>query len=203
VAPVTRGGARHWPVYLPNGTWFDFWTHDRYAGGGWVELDAPLERMPLLVRGGAIVPLGPPLQHTHEPSSGTLRLLVYPEGTTTFMLYEDDGQSRDYEVGAFALSRIRCSAADDAGITLRVDAPEGQYAGKPPSRTIVVQLYLPRPPGHVELAGSGPLPRLQAREAVESAASGWWHDGAHFLWLAVRQTDTPVEIEVTPSPGPG
>jgi alpha-glucosidase (family GH31 glycosyl hydrolase) len=54
VAPVTRGGATHWPVYLPRGTWYDYWTARRYEGGCWMEVDAPLERMPLFVRGGAV-----------------------------------------------------------------------------------------------------------------------------------------------------
>src|SRR5206468_2219301 len=66
VAPVTREGASAWPVYLPSGRWFDFWTGSRYEGPGGVTLAAPLERLPLLVRGGAILPLGPVVQHTGE-----------------------------------------------------------------------------------------------------------------------------------------
>jgi alpha-glucosidase (family GH31 glycosyl hydrolase) len=60
VAPVTREGARHWPVYLPRGAWYDFWTGVRYEGPGAVSVDAPIDRLPLFVRCGAILPLGPP-----------------------------------------------------------------------------------------------------------------------------------------------
>jgi alpha-glucosidase (family GH31 glycosyl hydrolase) len=63
VAPVTREGATAWPVYVPTGSWYDFWTGARYEGPAGVTLDAPLDRLPLLVRAGAIVPLGPILQH--------------------------------------------------------------------------------------------------------------------------------------------
>ena len=59
VAPVTLPGATHWPVYLPAGTWHDFWTNETYTGGRGVSVAAPLDRLPLFVRGGAILALGP------------------------------------------------------------------------------------------------------------------------------------------------
>src|SRR5207245_2063017 len=92
VAPVTREGASAWPVYLPSGRWFAFGTGSRCEGPGGVTLAAPLERLPLLVRGGAILPLGPVVQHTGERPLDELTLQIYPEGTSRFELYEDDGR---------------------------------------------------------------------------------------------------------------
>ena len=63
VAPVTREGATHWPVYLPAGRWHDFWTHEAYEGPCGISVEAPLDRLPLFVRAGAIVPMGPVTQH--------------------------------------------------------------------------------------------------------------------------------------------
>ena len=113
VAPVTRGGARHWPVYLPRGAWFDYWTGERYDGERWIEADAPLDRLPLFVRAGAVIPLGPPMQYL-QASDAPIRLQVYPDGESHFVLYEDDGVSRGYERGEYTLTDIHSS-----GTTLR------------------------------------------------------------------------------------
>ena len=99
VAPVTREGATAWPVYLPRGSWFDFWTGERHEGPRGVTIAAPLDRLPLLVRGGAILPLGPVVQHTGERPLDELTLQIYPEGTSRFELYEDDGRSNAYRRG--------------------------------------------------------------------------------------------------------
>jgi hypothetical protein len=194
VAPVTRGGATHWPVYLPPGGWYDFWTHERYDGGRWIEVGAPLERLPLLVRAGAIVPLGPSKQYLDE-GDGPLSLLIYPDGESSFALYEDDGTSWDYEHGAYVLSTIRCEASA-TGLRLRLEATGGDYAGRPETRTVLAQVYLPTPPARVTLAGSGPIPHLQRRDQVGTTIPGWWHDGERFLWIGISQAHGPAEVEV-------
>jgi alpha-glucosidase (family GH31 glycosyl hydrolase) len=84
LAPVTREGARAWPVYLPAGTWFDFWTGARHEGPGGITVEAPLDRLPLFVRAGAIVPLGPVLQHTAERPLDDVTLLIHPDGASRF-----------------------------------------------------------------------------------------------------------------------
>ena len=115
VAPVTTpmyyatpewgplSGATTRRVYLPEGSdWFDFWTGERLAGGQRVDADAPLERMPLYVRSGSIVPMGPALQHTAETSAAASELRIYPGRDGAFTLYEDDGASYAYEQGEFS-----------------------------------------------------------------------------------------------------
>ena len=104
VAPVTREGATAWPVYLPAGGWYDFWTGARHEGPGGITVEAPLDRLPLFVRAGAIVPLGPVVQHTGERPLDEVTLLIYPEGASRFELYEDDGRTNAY--------RARRSCAD-------------------------------------------------------------------------------------------
>lgn len=134
VAPVTRGGARHWPVYLPEGTWYDFWTHARFDGEQWIEVAAPLEGMPLFVRGGAIVPMVPVMQH-FVPYAGGLTVRVYPAGTSHFELYEDDGLTRAYERGGYALTAFECSVADSA---VRLSfSRTGSYDGMPGDREVI------------------------------------------------------------------
>ncbi len=81
VAPVTREGATTWAVYLPAGVWYDFWTGARHAGPGGITVEAPLERLPLFVRAGAIIPMGPVMQHSGERPLDELTLRDHPEGT--------------------------------------------------------------------------------------------------------------------------
>jgi alpha-glucosidase/alpha-D-xyloside xylohydrolase len=101
VAPVVEKGATFRKLYLPSGTWFDFWTEQSLNGGR--ELDRPVDlaTMPLYVRGGAILPMGPVRQYTSEPSDAPLTLVVYPGADGAFTLYEDDGVSFAYRQGAW------------------------------------------------------------------------------------------------------
>jgi alpha-glucosidase (family GH31 glycosyl hydrolase) len=99
VAPVTTQGAEQRTVYLPTGTWYDFWSHTKIEGGSEVSAMADLATMPMYVRAGAIVPMGPVKQYATEPSSAPLDLYIYPGSDGAFTLYEDDGVSTDHMRG--------------------------------------------------------------------------------------------------------
>ena len=138
VAPVYKYQARSRPVYLPAGTsWYDFHTGKRFEGGQTVEAAAPLGRMPLYVRAGSIVPVGPDLQYSSEKKPGDITLLVFPGENGTFELYEDDGVSYGYEKGEF--SRIPIGYIDSIGSVV-VGARSGSYPGMPGQRTFRVRL---------------------------------------------------------------
>jgi alpha-D-xyloside xylohydrolase len=97
VAPVTQQGATARKVYLPAGSdWYDWWSNEKHAGGTWVDAAAPIERMPLFVRAGSIVPLG-----KQVPSTATKQLLeelrVFPGRDGTATLYDDDGRTQAYK----------------------------------------------------------------------------------------------------------
>ena len=134
VAPVTRSGASHWPVYLPAGTWYDFWTGERYEGGQSVSVATPLETVPLFARGGSIIPLGPVMQRTDERPLDDLTLLVYPGAPGACAIYEDDGATQAFRDGQHALTEVR-SSFDDGVVRVEVGAVTGQYAGQPPTVT--------------------------------------------------------------------
>jgi alpha-glucosidase len=104
-APVGRPGQNTRKVVLPGGLWYDFWTGRPQAGQ--ITADAPLERLPLYVRAGSVLPLGPVMQHTSEWPPETLRLQVYP-GSGESWLYEDDGHSRAYQSGELQVTRFEC-----------------------------------------------------------------------------------------------
>jgi alpha-glucosidase/alpha-D-xyloside xylohydrolase len=99
VAPVVERGAASRRLYLPRGAWFDFWTNERTEGGREIDRLVDLETMPLYVRAGAIVPMGPLRQYTDEPVAGPTTLTVYPGADGRFALYDDDGKSFNYRKG--------------------------------------------------------------------------------------------------------
>lgn len=128
VAPVTEPGADSRSVYLPQAAaWYDFWTGKRLSGTESVEVAAPLERIPLFVRGGSIVPLGPVVQDAEDPSD-LLEVRVYPGADGEFELYADSGDTYDYEKGLHRTVALRW---DDAARTLVVGEGRGSYPGMP------------------------------------------------------------------------
>jgi len=128
VSPVTTYRARTRSVYLPptTGGWYDFWTGSALGSGKTIEADAPFERLPLMVRAGSILPLGPELQYAAEKPSDPITLLVYTGKDATFSLYEDDGLSNGYEKGAFARIPITWN---ETARTLSIGAREGRFEG--------------------------------------------------------------------------
>ena len=114
VCPVTQQGATSRSVYLPSGSaWTDFWTGRTYQGGQTITAPAPIETMPLYVRAGSIVPMGPFLQYASEKPADPIELRVYRGANGTFTLYEDEGDNYGYEKGVCAT--IPISWNDKAG----------------------------------------------------------------------------------------
>src|SRR5262244_89249 len=181
VAPVTREGATAWPVYLPRGVWHDFWTGARYEGPAGVTLDAPLDRLPLLVRAGAIIPMGPVMQHTGERPLDELTLLIFPEGGSRFELYEDDGRTNAYRRGAYALTRFECEA-DARRVIVRISEPAGDRSVVLAGRRHLGYLRLGAPRS-VVADGHGALPR----SGREAGGAGWWIDAAGSVVVRVPE----------------
>jgi alpha-D-xyloside xylohydrolase len=106
VNPVTVAGAVSRRVYLPLSAWYDFWTGKRLEGGQAIEAAAPVDALPLYVRAGSIVPMGPVMEYAMERPADTLELRVYPGADGHFVLYEDGNDGYQYERGQFATTRF-------------------------------------------------------------------------------------------------
>lgn len=137
VAPVLKEGARSREVYLPAGEWFDFWTGCVYKGPARLVVEAPLDRVPLFVRAGAVIPEWPPMNHVGEARLDPLYLHVYA-GSGSFALYEDDGETLEYTKGAYALTRISVSPGEER-LTIEVSGREGVY--QPERKHVVVVVH--------------------------------------------------------------
>ena len=113
--------------YLPKGaTWYDFWTGKYYAGGQNVTLETSLDRVPMFVRAGSILPLGPEMQYVGEKAWDNLELRVYPGANGDFTLYEDEGDNYNYEKGQYATIAFHWN---DKTRTLTIDERKGNYPG--------------------------------------------------------------------------
>ncbi|PSB10292.1 alpha-glucosidase [filamentous cyanobacterium CCP2] len=134
-APVYHPGKECREVYLPEGTWYDWWNNQQYEGPTHILADAPLERMPLYVKAGAIIPMQPVMQYVNEHPVNELTLKVYP-GEGKWTLYEDDGDSFEYQSGTWKTTTYQVHQEDDRVIVETIDQ-QGNWNG---DRTVQVEL---------------------------------------------------------------
>jgi alpha-D-xyloside xylohydrolase len=114
-------------VYLPAGTsWIDFWTGETLEGGRSIVADAPIQKMPLLVRAGSIVPMGPFVQYAAEKPADPIELRIYPGADGSFTLYEDENDTYNYEKGVYATIVFHWN---DRKRQLMIDARNGEFPG--------------------------------------------------------------------------
>lgn len=139
VAPVVEKGQKSRAIYLPEGTWFDFWTGKKYTGKQTIDYAAALDQLPLLVKGGSIIPFQPVINYMGEKEVTTLTLEIFPEGTSSFALYEDDGKSFEYQKGVFTITKITCSN-NKKDIEINIDKPIGKYST--PAHNYAIKIHL-------------------------------------------------------------
>ena len=138
VCPVDRKGLVIRSVYLPEGSrWFDFWTGKSLKGGETIQSPAPLETMPLFVKAGSILPMGPYLQYATEKPADPLELRIYPGANAHFTLYEDANNGYGYRKGQYSTIRFTW---DDQRHILSIGKQEGKYPGMKKTRFIHVVL---------------------------------------------------------------
>ena len=131
VNPVTSAGATSRSVYLPAGTWYDFWTGSPVNGGSSMSANAPLNQIPLYVKAGSIVPMGPMIQYAAQ-SVDPLEIRIYEGQDGSFTLYEDEGDTYNYETGEY--SQVTFDWNDSAQ-QLSIGARTGAFTGMLSSRT--------------------------------------------------------------------
>ena len=128
--------------YLPKGaTWYDFWTNKSYKGGQNVTIPTTFDRVPMFVRAGSILPLGPEMQYVGEKLWDNLEMRVYPGADAMFTLYEDEGNNYNYEKGVYSTIVFKWN---DRTRTLTIGERQGNYPGMLQQRSFTVVL----PDGH-------------------------------------------------------
>jgi len=162
VAPVVKPDLTSRLVYLPRGTWYDYWTGKSYAGGTAYRVEAPLEKVPMFVRGGAIISLGPEMNYTSEKPSSPVTFAIYPDekGSATVTLYEDDGLSPGYRRGVFRRTTVNVERSG-GGYVANVSQPVGTY--RPQARNFNFVIKTPELSRTVTVADRGAAQRVEIR----------------------------------------
>lgn len=198
IAPVYRSqsasGSWRENVYLPEGEWVDFWdgTVSR-AGSSGLLFDYPvtLDRLPVFVRAGAILPMYPEALYDGQVPKNKLTLDIYPFGQSEFTLYEDDGNTRAYSEGEFSRQRFLVSqhGGVEAGIKIAIEPASGKFNGMHEQRLIVLQVYSNTAPSAVSL-DSKTLARMESLSDFERVPRGWYFAADDRRGIVYVKTDT-------------
>ena len=194
VAPITKDDDVRREVYLPRGAWYDFWTDRRATGPQTIAVGAPLERIPVFVRGGAIVPSQQLTQHTGQAPIDPLTFDIYPEGQSSSTYYEDDGISYDYLRGLSLRQRLSAAQLPD-GLSFEVSARQGLYT--PPARSLIFKIHAQRTqPRQVTLDGKELALRSSVKE-LEAAIGGWaYEDTSNIVWLKTPDRGAALRAQI-------
>lgn len=132
VAPVTKFKARTKDVYLPAGYgWFDLYTGKFYEGGKTIKVESPIDKIPLFIKEGSIIPVGKEIQYAEQEQNTDLTLYIYKGKDASFILYEDENENNNYKNGKYVM--IAMNYNESTG-KLTIDAPKGVYKGMPSKR---------------------------------------------------------------------
>lgn len=197
VAPVYKSGGERDSIYLPKGEWTDYWSGEKLTGNTWLRhYAAPLDKLPLFVRTGAILPMYPAMNYDAEKRADTLTLDIYPAEKSFFNLYEDDGLTRAHRKGAFAKTTIR--VIKNKNITIGIDAATGSYKGKYLQRAYIASVHTDKKPAMVLVNGKA-LKAYFSRAACTSASTpGYLFDAAdHAGIVTIRTSFLPTAANQT------
>jgi Glycosyl hydrolases family 31/Domain of unknown function (DUF5110)/NPCBM-associated, NEW3 domain of alpha-galactosidase/IPT/TIG domain len=174
VAPVTTPGSiASQRVWFPPGRWTDYFTGATYTGPSTATLQVPLDRMPVFVKAGGIVPEQPGREHVDADGNAPLDLKVYAGGSGRFTAYDDAGDGLGYQHGQYTETPLTYTAGRDAASTVTIGAGRGRYRGEPARRGYTIDLVDVSAPHSVRL-DHRPLSRI----SPNGSGPGWWYDAA-------------------------
>jgi len=199
VAPVYRDEEKRDSIYLPEGRWFDYWDGKVYVGKTWLNsYPAPLDKLPLFVRAGSVIPMYQQMNYDNERQADTLTLDVYPGAGADFTMFEDEGSNREYREGKFALTQLS-SICDGSGrvIEIKVADAKGDYKGKIQSRAFIIQLHGCPLPKHI-IAADSKLRHCKTAEDYTIRTAGWcFKPGEKQGMIFIKTLKMPANREFT------
>ncbi|MCL5098625.1 MAG: DUF5110 domain-containing protein [Candidatus Omnitrophica bacterium] len=168
-------------VYLPAGTWIDYWSGETFDSKGEWKRDCHWPATvggPLFVKGGAIIPMGPVVAFADKEPLEIVRLDVYPHGDSTYALYEDDGVTFDYDKGFYTNTKFQCHQKGNS-IRITIGDRNGAYRNMPENRSYLLSVHCANEPTTVS-KGADTLPQLQTKAELVSDGTkrGWCYDSS-------------------------
>jgi alpha-glucosidase len=190
VAPVLWPGVFTRSITLPEGVWYDYGTGKRFQGGKRVEVEAPVDKIPIFAKAGAVIPTQQVLQFSDQAPIDPLTFSIFLADSARYEYYEDDGRTFDYQKGVFAERTIRL-ARKDGQLLVTIGEVRGTY--RYPDRSLVVQLVgLDQAPVVVKVAGEE-VPKFSG---LESRSKGWRYEPVSKM-LLVKMPDVRTEIVIS------
>jgi alpha-glucosidase len=190
VQPITVAGQTSVSVAFPAGTWIDYWTGTTYSGGASHAVPAAIDKVPMFVKAGSIIPTGPNQQYVDSVPTDPLTLDIYPSGSTSYNFYEDDGVSAAYQTGGFSTTLLSCNQSGSS-VTVTVGAAAGTYSGQPASRTYLLKVNGQTAAPAALTIGGAPATEYSSMAALNAATTGWFYDStALIVWAKFPSTPT-------------
>lgn len=190
VVPIVIEGAVSRDVYLPGGSWYDFWTKKKIEGGKWMKIDAPIDHLPLYVKAGSVIPMQQVVQFTDQAPVDPLTYEVYLAENAAGTLYEDDGISFGYQKGNFRIVNVTVTAVPE-GWKIEQSAPEGNFQIS--DRSVVFTLHgIDKKPLSVFVGGK----KTSSVKSLEKEKSGWKFD-TKSQRLSIKTSDGKRGISIT------
>lgn len=183
VAPILKPNQTSRLVYLPEGEWYDYWTAKKYQGKQMIRFEAPLETVPMFVRAGGGLVMGPEMNYVGEKPFNplTFKLYLNSEAEAQSSVYEDDGESNDYKKGAFKRTEVKIKQSE---IDLKV---EGSY--KTGDRSLILEVFTEKKPTQIKLNGKL-LNEIDAKKAGGTWTKGWMKTSYGFE-VRLEETKNP------------
>ncbi len=178
VAPVYKPEAKRDSIYLPEGKWIDFWDGTEYRGKTTLmNYPAPLDKLPLFIRSGAIIPMYQPMMYNWERPTDTLTLNIYPSGESTYTMYEDDGLTREHRTGVYATTKFEVSSQETGNelLNVTINAAAGDFKGRLKKRTYLIDIHTKNIPSYIAVNGKK-LKKSKTAEGLNAKSAGWFYD---------------------------
>lgn len=201
VAPVYRDEEKRDSIYLPEGVWFDYWDGTKYQGQTTLNAyPAPLEKLPLFVKAGSIIPMYPQMYFDGEREADILTLDIYPGTDAEFELFEDEVSNREYRIGNFSKTKLSMYYDLDARhITdIQIGPSKGDFKGKLNNRAYLLQIHTVKLPKKI-VALNKKLKNCKNKLNFDKAPDGWYYnaeDKKGTLYVKIKKFSTKAEINV-------
>lgn len=183
IAPLWSDTTLERDIYLPGGEWIDFWDETTYKGMQTIKYKAPIDKVPILIKAGAIIPMAPANQKFMDENTSYLTFHIYPKGMYSYKLYEDDGNTYEYEKGIYALTTISYKETKKSMDIIK-SAPEGKYSI--PERDHLFCIHKKTTVLNISVNEKNIDLQVNMKN-FENASEGWYFDkNKNLIWLKTK-----------------
>lgn len=194
IAPVTTKGAITRSVYLPKGIWFNYWTNEKYEGKTNQHVVAPIDTLPIFIKGGSIIPMQPEMRYAGEKPVDVITLAIFPYAKSSYDLYEDDNLSLNYQKGNFAKTKITSNLTGKS-LAINIDQPIGQF--KPTVHTYLTEIRWTEKVPNSIIENGKKVELVNAKVELDHKA-GWFFDAkTKILWIkTANKNNTAIQLNI-------